>query len=164
MLILYSYLKSVRWQKGGSPTFILPQKQYAPSNMPANFRQYWLRNCSLMWLQPCTTMVLGSPVCPDIQKESHHLASLKTGLSTVDVSVSADSSAPWDLGSASLYHTREAILHTSAPRGSHTHPCTCQQGHWPETQPQSQQQPHNLTPASLDHKTRGSPISSRTRQ
>ena len=78
--------------------------------------------------------------------------------------VSADSSAPWDLGSASLYHTREAILPTSAPRGSHTHPCTCQQGHWPETQPQSQQQPHNLTPASLDHKTRGSPISSRTRQ
>ena len=141
-----------------------PQKQCAPSNMPANFRQYWLRNCSLMWLQPCTTMVLGSPVCPDVQKESHHLASLKTGLSTVDVSVSADSSAPWDLGSASLYHTREAILPTSAPRGSHTHPFTCQQGHWPETQPHSQQQPHNLTPASLDHKTRGSPISSRTRQ
>ena len=151
-------------KKGGSPTLILPQKQYAPSNMPANFRQNWLRNCSLMWHQPCTTMVLGSPVCPDIQKESHHLASLTTGLSTVDMSMSADSSAPCNLGSVSLYYTREAILPTSASRGSNTHPCTCQQGHWPETQQQPQKKPHNLTPALLDHKTKGSPISSRTRQ
>ena len=114
--------------------------------------------------QPCTTMVLGSPVCPDIQKESHHLASLTTGLSIVDMSMSADSSAPCNLGSVSLYYTREAILPTSTLRGSDTHPCTCQQGHWPETQQQPQKQLHNLTPALLDHKTKGSPISSRTRQ
>ena len=65
-------------------------------------------------------MVLGSPVCPDIQKESHHLASLTTGLSIVDMSMSADSSAPCNLGSVSLYYTREAILPTSTLRGSDT--------------------------------------------
>ena len=109
VLILYLYLTSTRLQKRRFPN---SQKQYAPSNMPANVKQTCKhRSCSLMWHQLCTTIVLGSPVCPDIQIP-HHLASLTTGLSTVDVSVSADSSALYDLGSASLYHTREAILST----------------------------------------------------
>lgn len=97
-------------------------------------------------------LILGSPLRPDIPIP-HHLASLTTGLSTVDVSVSADSSAPCNLGSASLYHKGGNPAHFSTqrkqlpsmhlPTGPLTRDATA-----------APQQPCSLTPAFGDHKTR----------
>lgn len=120
------------------PTLILPQKQCRQLHACQLQTELWTQKLLPDVAPTLHHLILGSPLRPDIPMP-HHLASLTTGLSTVDVSVSADSSAPCNLGSASLYHTREAILPISAPRGSNTHPCTYQQGHWPETQ----QQPHS---------------------